>query len=253
MKILVHAALCLSLALGCSNSATPSGTTAPPPPVDARPPGVVDGAVQQTPVSMLPGHESLGQDTTPKEPGRLISAESFIRSYLSLFGGLAPMELQARLRGADGSALFDTWDDYLSALGLPDYRVDVPRGTQTNALMIAAFERVGVALCDRAAESDLHGSSAPAVAQRKVYAFALPTTEPDLAAFTTRFDVLHRTILGYPVRLAPAERAPRFFALYQAAVTRHRADPTTARLTPSEIGWSSVCQGLIRHPEFHLY
>ena len=77
-----------------------------------------------------------------------------MRTYLHLFGGLAPLEFQKRARGSDGASLFDTWDDYVSALGFPDYRLDVPRQTQTNALMVATFERLGVALCDRALEHD---------------------------------------------------------------------------------------------------
>ncbi|WP_437742083.1 hypothetical protein WME73_42910 [Sorangium sp. So ce302] len=42
------------------------------------------------------------------------------------------------------AALFDSWGDYLAALGLPDHGLDLPRATQTNALMLAAFERLGI-------------------------------------------------------------------------------------------------------------
>jgi hypothetical protein len=96
-----------------------------------------------------------GVDTAPKEELRMVPPEAYMRTYLALFGGLVPLDAQARARGTDGAQLFDTWDDYFSALGFPDYRLDLPRAAQTNALMIATFERLGVALCDRAVEHDL--------------------------------------------------------------------------------------------------
>ena len=78
-----------------------------------------------------------------------------MRTYLQLFGALSPADAQKTARGNEGSALFDTWDDYVSSLGFPDYRTDIPRQTQTNTLMVATFEALGVALCDRALEHDL--------------------------------------------------------------------------------------------------
>ncbi|WP_437295617.1 hypothetical protein [Sorangium sp. So ce426] len=53
-------------------------------------------------------------------------AEAYLRTYLWLFGGLAPAEVERRARGDDKAALFDTWGDYLVALGLPDHGVDLP-------------------------------------------------------------------------------------------------------------------------------
>jgi len=196
------------------------------------------------------------EDTAPKEDLRMVPPEVTLRTYLQLFGGLAPLAAQNRARGGDGNQLFDTWDDYVSALGFPDYRLDVPRQTQTNALMVATFERLGVALCDRAVEHDLRaakGGALPAVSQRVIFAFDLPSGELDAAGFAPRFDVLHRTFLGYPASLAPSNRTARFFQLYRDIVSDHaRADPKS-RFSPGEAGWASVCYGLVRHPEFHLY
>ena len=210
--------------------------------------------VPRTPAAPLVEQGTTAMDTTPKQDRRLVPAEAYVRTYLQLFGGLAPLEVQRRARGADGGALFDTWDDYLSALGFPDYRLDLPRGTQTNALMIAAFERLGVALCDRAVEHDLEGKPPPLTKDRLVFAFEPPAGQVSEAAFAKGFDVLHRTFLGYPARLAPPGREASFFELYTKTVARH-AEPGArrSRFTPVESGWAAVCYGLVRHPEFHLY
>jgi hypothetical protein len=225
--------------------------------------------VASVPVAALPGHSAIALDTAPKEDLRLVPAEAYVRTYLLLFGGLVdhpagalvpPLDVQKRARGGDGNQLFDTWDDFLGALGFPDYRNDLPRAGQTNALMVATFERIGVALCDRAVEHDLGGGprgkkAPPPVAQRAIFAFDVPA-DPALtvAAFAPRFDVLHRTFLGYPLALAPTDRTTRFFALWTETRARHlAADAPKSRLSPEQVAWSAVCQGLVRHPEFHLY
>ena len=208
--------------------------------------------VPSVPVAQLPGHSQLAQDTAQKEELRLVPAEAYIRTYLSLFGGLAPLEVQKKARGGDGAQLFDTWDDYVGTLGLPDYRNDLPRGAQTNALMLATFERLGAALCDRAVEHDLHGKTV--LKDRLIFAFEPTPKPPTPTEFAERFDVLHRTFLGYPASLAETDRTTRFRELYEQTVKRHE-DPKApkSRLSPSEAGWATVCEGLIRHPEFHLY
>jgi len=210
--------------------------------------------VGSTPVTSIPGHENLPQDNTPKEPPRLVPAEVLMRSYMQLFGGLAPLRLQERLRGTPGTVpLFDTWVEYLAALGVPDYSADIPRSEQSNALMLAAFERIGVALCDRAVENDLRGSTP--VASRAVFRFDLPAggSVTD-AEFATRFDRMHRLFLGYPASLAPTDRVTRFRTLFRdAAARRAGATPVRSNFNASEAGWAVVCYGLIRHPEFHLY
>ncbi len=209
--------------------------------------------LQPTPVTTLPGHEDLPQDSTPKNGPRLVPAETYIRTYLHLFGGLAPKEAQVALKAKDQNDLFDSWNDYVSSLGFPDYRVDIPRAGQTNTLMLATFERLGVALCDRSLEHDL-GATAPPVDQRYVFAFDPGTGSPDLATFTPRFDVLHRTFLGYPASLGPTERSSRFFDLYTSTVASHAATGApTSRFTPDQAGWAAVCYALVRHPEFQLY
>ncbi len=191
------------------------------------------------------------EDTTTKQDLRLVPPEVYIRSYLQLFGGLAPQEVQAKARGGDGGQLFDVWDDYLAALGLPDYKLDLPRATQTNAIMVAAFERLAVALCDRAVERDLKTRPPLPVASRVVFAFEAPDVLDD-AGFTSRFDLLHRTFLGYPAALAPG-RVKDFQGLYTSIVSKHGAASKKSRFTPTEAGWAAVCYGLARHPEFHLY
>jgi hypothetical protein len=201
--------------------------------------------------SSLPGHEGLAVDDSTKRGPRMVPPEVYLRSYLRLFGGLSPLETQAAARGKDAAQIFDTWSDYLGSLGLPDHAVDVPRTTDTNALMLASFERLGDALCDRAAERDLRSAAPPA--QRPVFAFDSPAGPVDRAGFEPRFDVLHRTFLGYPAKLAPPDRVDRMFALYQGTVARHGTGAPVSRLSASEAGWASVCYALVRHPEFHLY
>jgi hypothetical protein len=203
----------------------------------------------------MPGHETLRQDTTHKEGPRLMPVETYLRSYMALFGGLAPLEVQARLRAQQGD-LFDTWNDYLAVLGLPDHRIDTTRGLQTNALLLATLERTGIALCDAAVARDLEAMPPAPLERRVVFAFETPASAAmDAAAFAPRFDVLHRTFLGYPARLAPAERAPRFLQLYTETVARHTAAgaaPTRFR-SVADTGWAAVCYALVRHPEFQLY
>jgi hypothetical protein len=184
-------------------------------------------------------------DTTPKERRRMVQAEAYLRAYLTWFGGLAPLDAQQR---AKPKGLFDTWDDYLAALGLPDYKIDLPRQGQTNTLMLATLGRLGEALCVRAVEHDLHGNS-PA-ATRVVFAFQA-VAAPDVAQFTERFDVLHRMFLGYPVRLAPPDRVARFHALYRAVAARHAG--AKQPLDPDETAWAAVCSALVQHPEVELF
>ena len=225
-------------ALGCGKSNDAAGA----PPTKTPPPTT----------TAIPGHDAVAEDTSPKNAPRLMPAETYVRSYLAIFGGLSPIASQAALQGNGAGALFDTWDDYLSSLGFPDYRVDLPRGAQTNALMLATYERIGIALCDRAVEKDLMGTPPP-IEQRIVFAFDAPATGLDQAGFATRFDVLHRTILAYPAALAPTERTARFFQLYQDTVAHHGDKSVKSSFSPALVGWAVVCQGLIRHPEFHLY
>jgi hypothetical protein len=121
---------------------------------------------------------------------------------------------------------------------------------------VATFERLGVALCDRALEHDLKapkGQELPPIHERLVFAFDVPRGPVDAAAFAPRFDVLHRTFLGYPASLAPPARMARFFQLYRDIVAGHAKAEPKSRFTPDEAGWAAVCYGLVRHPEFHLY
>lgn len=173
----------------------------------------------------------------------MVSPEVYLRAYLAWFGGLAPLDIQAKARPR---GLFDAWDDYLAALGLPDYKTDVPRQTQSNTLMLATLGRLGEALCVRAAEHDLHAKTP--LDQRVVFAFE--AGPDDDLAFATRFDVLHRLFLGYPAKLAPGDRVAKFHALYQDVAARHTAK---GPLTSDETAWVAVCTALVQHPEAELY
>ena len=231
-----------SFACGLFATLISTACTKAPEPTKAAP---VSGKVED-----LPGHESLRVDNSHKEGPRTLSAESYIRSYLFLFGGLSPLASQTALRGSGASvdnSLFDTWSDYLGALGMPDYREDVARSTQTNALMIATFERIGVALCDRATEHDLKNGATPTT----IFTFKKTAALPTRAEFDERFDALHRRFLGYPAKLATTDRGTRFFTLFTSA--SGAAPDAGVRLTGQDAGWTAVCYGLIRHPEFHLY
>jgi hypothetical protein len=192
----------------------------------------------------LPAHREVAIDTSPKARRRMVPPEVYLRAYLQWFGGLAPLDVQTAARG---KRLFDAWDDYLSALGLPDYRLDLPRQLQTNSLMVATFGRLGEALCVRAAERDLHRK--PPLAERVVFAFEA-IAAPTEAQFVERFDVLHRAFLGYPVRLAPADRAARYWKLFQQVAAHHRAKQP---LAPDETAWAAICSALVQHPETELY
>ena len=185
----------------------------------------------------LPAAHEVALDTTPKEKKRMLPPEVYLRAYLGWFGGLAPLDVQARARP---KGLFDAWEDYLAALGLPDYKIDLPRQTQSNTLMLATLGRLGEVLCVRAAEHDLHAHQQPAV----VFAF-----DPR-ADFAVGFDVLHQTFLGYPVRLAPADRVQKFQKLFDDVRARHKAKNP---LSPDETAWAAVCAALVQHPEAELY
>lgn len=240
MKKLVFALAVALASFGCAKD--PEGPAGPSGP-----------SVPAVPVSDLPGHGSLKQDDTTKESARLLPAEVYVQAFLDVFGTLSPLEAEAMAKQGD-SALFDRWKDYLASLGLPDYEKDIARPGSTNAMMLATFERIGAALCERAVERDLRAAPRPAVDKRAVFAFEPTTAEPTAEEFATRFDVLHRTFIGYPAGLAPTDRVARFFALYQDVVARHSAkDAPKSTFTPAEAGWAAVCHGLVRHPEFVTY
>ena len=150
------------------------------------------------PLSSIPGHDGLVQDTTLKEGPRMVPPEAYMRTYLRLFGGLSPIAAQTALRGTDGSALFDTWNDYLSSMGLPDYRIDMPRGTQTNTLMLATFERLGVVLCDRAIEKDMQGTPPPVGQPQPSTGFVTISSSVPGTSATSAFATRGITSSGWP-------------------------------------------------------
>lgn len=232
----------LMLMLGCARNPT------------AEEAAEKNGGVPSTPASDLPGHGSLAQDNTTKEGPRLLPTEVYIQAYLDIFGGLSPLAAELASRGKEGSQLFDTWRDYLASLGMPDYEKDIRRATQTNAMMLATFERIGIALCDRAAERELDATPRPAMTTRTVFAFEPTAALATEAEFADRFDVLHRTFIGYPAKLAETPRITRFYELYKSTVAKHsEKGAATSGLSAANAGWAAVCYGLVRHPEFHTY
>jgi hypothetical protein len=194
----------------------------------------------------LPAPQAAMIDTTPKARRRMVPPEVYLRAYVTWFGGLVPLDVQNRARP---KGLFDAWDDYLAALGLPDYKIDLPRQTQSNTLMLATLGRLGEALCARAAEHDLHGNVP--MDQRVVFAFANPKGPVTDKDFDAGFDVLHRTFLGYPMKLAPPDRVERFHTLFTAVSQRHAG--AKQPLTADETAWAAVCTALVQHPEAELY
>jgi hypothetical protein len=201
-------------------------------------------SIEPSEAQQLPAHTEITLDQGLKTRRRMVPPEVFLRAYMSWFGGLAPLDVVKRARGND---LFEQWVDYLVALGLPDYQLDTPRVTQSNTIMLAALGRLGEALCVRSAEHDLHARTP--LDQRVVFAFD-PMGDPTLAEFTPRFDVLHRTFLGYPASLAPRDRIERFLGLYRQVAANHASNP---KLSPDELGWVAVCTALVQHPETGLY
>lgn len=192
----------------------------------------------------LPPHRTFTLDPTPKQSRRMLQPESFLRAYLQWFGGLAPHDVQ---QTAHGDNLFDEWKDYLAALGVPDYHIDIPRGTQSNGVMLATVGRLAEALCVRAVQHDF----APGVAldHRLVFKFE-EKVDLDAAGFAPRFDLLHRTFLSYPAALAPEGRTAKFYRLYQQVSANHASHP---QLTPDRTAWAAVCTALVEHPETGLY
>ena len=228
--------------------------------VDCRPspPPLVQPVESALPPPTTTPRESF----LPREP-RLVPAEALIHSYASIFGDLMPPEIRKNYSAANAQARYFGWESHLSALGLPDYPRDLPRVTQTNTVMVAEFEALATTLCDRAAAHDLiprlrDATLTPelaALVQIKappLFAFDAPAGPLTRDAFASRFDVLHRTFLGYPIGLAPVERLDQFHALYTEVEARHRTGKKSG-VPPSVSAWSAVCQGLARHPEFHHY
>ena len=196
--------------------------------------GAGPDVVEPSAKAPLPPHKTFALDTTPKQRRRMVPPEVFVRAYLTWFGGLAPLDVQQR-----AAPLFDQWKDYVAALGLPNYKIDLPRTPQSNAIMMAATGKLAEALCIRAVEHDF---AAP-MAQRLIFAF---DDKPQLTAqeFAPRFDVLHRTFLGYPAALAPKGRTAKFYALFRDIAADHGNTQTA---------WAAVCTALVLHPETELY
>lgn len=236
----MRALLGLVLVAGCGGSAASPAVAPASAPAAPTERGVL---IEPSAAQPLPPHTTIALDPTPKTRRRAVPAETVLRAFLGWFGGLAPHDTFLRARGND---LFDQWFYYLAALGLPDHHVDAPRVSQSNTVMLATIGRLGEALCVRSVEHDLR-AKVP-MSERLIFAFEVPTPTT-IEAFAPAFDVLHRTFLGYPAKLAPGQRIARFFALYRDVAARGGSK----RLTADELGWVAVCAALVEHPEAWLY
>lgn len=203
--------------------------------------------IEPSATAALPEHHDFSLDTSRKSARRMVPPEAFLRGYLAWFGEPGAAGVHAKARGWN---LFDNWADYLAALGLPDYKLDVPRATQSNTMMLATIGRLGEALCIRAAEHDLRDMRGRRpIEERRIYAFEAKANAT-LVEFEPAFDVLHRTFLGYPLKVAPSDRSARFFELYQRVSSRHA---TGGRLNAEQTAWAAICSALVMHPETELY
>jgi len=155
----------------------------------------------------LPPRQEASIDTTPKARPRMMPPEVYLRAYMMWFGGLAPLDVQTKARGKQ---LFDAWDDYLAALGLPDYRLDLPRQTQTNSLMIATFGRLGEALCARSGLSSNAGSATTSTLPTRSWCSA-PTRPITSTATCSCFTILpsRRNSVSAKKTIAMARMAKR--------------------------------------------
>ena len=128
--------------------------------------------------------------------------------------------------------------------------------TQTNALMVAAFERLGVALCDRAVEHDLEGAGTPPLAKDRARLRVRAARRARSRPRRSRrgFDVAppHVPRLSRGARAAGARERASSRSTRTRRAPRRAARPSRAS-RPAEAGWAAVCYGLVRHPEFHLY
>jgi hypothetical protein len=205
-------------------------------------------SIPAAPADDLHAKGSSPVDRSRGEGRRLLPAEVQLRAFTEAFGDLPPAEVEALVRAGDPKS-FDRFRDYLASLGLPDPSDDVPRAEAPNAMLLAVQERLGAALCERS----LARERAIPVDARAIFAFDV-AGEPTAADFATRFDLLHRTFLGYPAALAPASRVARFRELFVAVMrttsARAAARPT---VTPVEAAWVAVCHALVRHPEYVTY
>ena len=200
-------------------------------------------AVAPTSPGPLPPHRTYTLDASPKQQRRLVRPEAFLRAYLQWFGGLAPLDMQHHAP----AELFTEWKDYLAALGVPDYHIDIPGAKQSNTMMLATIGRLAEALCVRAVQHDLE--TATPVDKRLIFRFQ-DKSGLTLDEFAPRFDMLHRTFLSYPATLAPAGRTAKFFALYQQVASHHAGHPG---LPPEHAAWAAICTALVQHPETELY
>ena len=174
-----------------------------------------------------------------------------MRSYLQLFGGLAPLDAQTALRGNNG--LFDTWRDYLAALGMPDYTLEIARNPQTNSLMIATFERMGVALCDRAVEKELQADTRR---RRRHSERSSLSSRPQRSRRRPIHRALRHPSSDFSRLSGQARQKPIACPLLQD-LHRHRGRPrgqgrSQILFTPPLAGWATVCYGLVRHPSSTL-
>ena len=204
------------------------------------------GAITPSEPTALPAHKTRCSTRTPKERRRMVSPEVYLRAYLGWFGGLVPLDVQNRARP---KGLFDAWDDYLvraRPARLQD-RPAAPDPEQHADARDARPARRGAVRARRRARSARRQDAARSARRVRVRCrAATPTTRS-----ASGFDVLHRTFLGYPAKLAPGERVAKFHALFTEVAARHAGAKNP--LTADETAWVAVCTALVQHPEAELY
>ena len=153
-----------------------------------------------------------------------------MRTYLhALRRARAARRRRSDARAATAAASSTRGTTTSSALGFPDYRLDVPAA---DADQRADGRDVRAARASRCAtarvEHDLERRrprARPSSRAPRSSRSTPPKGDVAAAAFAPRFDVLHRTFLGYPASLAPPQRMARFYA----ALPRHRGGPRQGR------------------------
>ena len=179
-----------------------------------------------------------------------------MRTYLQLFGGLAPLDVQKRARGGDGARSSTPGTTTSRRSASPTIASTSRASTQTNALMIADVRaaRRG-ALRSRASSTICKGQAAAARPSALVFAFDLPARARRRRGRSRRGST-SCTAPSSATRRRSRRRSARarFFQLYRDIVARPRQGATRSRASPpTRPAWAAVCYGLVRHPEFHLY
>ena len=184
----------------------------------------------------------------------MVPPEVTMRTYLHLFGALAPLEFQKGARGATARASSTRGTTTSPRSGSPTIASTSPaRRRPTRSWWPPSSASASRSATARSSTTGKEDAAEP-VQERVIFAFDPPKGHVSTAQTSLRGSTcLHRTFLGYPARSRRRERSQRFYALYETIAKEHAKAAPKSRFTPDEAGWAAVCYGLVRHPEFHLY